>query len=66
MVNLSPPEERLFEYLRRRKTPVASDTVAKQFIISQSRAANLLRFLFEKGLLDVVSVGKKRFFKIKD
>ena len=63
---LGPTEERILDFLMQRKRPVSIDAVMKQFIISRSNASITLNRLHEKGLLDVVKMGSKKFFKIKD
>lgn len=63
---LAPTEEKILDFLMQRKRPVSIDAVMKQFIISRSNASITLNRLHEKGLLDVVKMGSKKFFKIKD
>lgn len=63
---LGPTEERILDFLMQRKRPVSIDAVMKQFIISRSNASITLNRLHERGLLDVVKMGSKKFFKIKD
>jgi len=41
-------------------------TLAKRFIMSQSRVSTLLKLLHEKGLADLVQIGKNKFYKIKN
>lgn len=65
-VQLTQTEEKIFEYLATHKTPVMAGTMAKRFIVSQSHASAILRSLHEKGLADIVQIGKNKFYKIKD
>lgn len=62
---LTPAEEKIYKYLLEHTSPVAATTLAKRFIISQSRAASLLKTLHERGLADIVQVGKNKFYRLK-
>lgn len=66
MAILTPTEEKVMDYLLRRTTPVAAETIVKHFIISRSNASLTLKRLQERGLLDLVKIGNKKFFKIKE
>lgn len=63
---LTEAEEKILNYLVEHKTPVMAGTLAKRFIMSQSRVSTLLKLLHEKGLADVLQIGKNKFYKIKD
>lgn len=63
---LAPTEEKILDFLMQRKRPVSIDAVMKQFIISRSNASITLNRLHERGLLEVVRMGSKKFFKIKE
>lgn len=63
---LTEAEEKILNYLVEHKTPVMAGTLAKRFIMSQSRVSTLLKLLHEKGLADLVQIGKNKFYKIKD
>lgn len=63
---LTEAEEKILMYLKEHKTPVMAGTLAKRFIMSQSRVSTLLKLLHEKGLADLVLIGKNKFYKIKD
>lgn len=63
---LTESEEKILTYLKEHKTPVMAGTLAKRFIMSQSKVSTLLKLLQEKGLADVFQVGSNKFYKIKD
>ncbi len=63
---LTEAEEKILNYLVEHKTPVMAGTLAKRFIMSQSRVSTLLKLLHEKGLADVLQIGNNKFYKIKD
>jgi Mn-dependent DtxR family transcriptional regulator len=63
---LSELEDRVLEYLLGLKKPVTSKAVAKRFILSESRATTILKFLHEKGYTDVVQQGSVKLHKLKD
>lgn len=58
-------EELVWQYLTTHKTPVLAETLAKRFLISKSHARGLLRSLAEANKVDVISVGSRKFYKIK-
>lgn len=60
---LTPTEEKIYKYLQEHVTPVNAATLAKRFIISQSRAASTLKILHERGLADIVQIGKTKFYR---
>lgn len=63
---LTEAEEKILNYLVEHKTPVMAGTLAKRFIMSQSKVSTLLKLLHEKGLADVLQIGNNKFYKIKD
>jgi len=63
---MSPAEKKVWEYLVTHKTPVAAGTLAKRFIMSQSRISAILKILYEQGLTDIVTIGRHKFHKIKN
>lgn len=63
---LTDAEEKILNYLVEHKTPVMAGTLAKRFIMSQSKVSTLLKLLHEKGLADVLQIGNNKFYKIKD
>ena len=59
-------ENKVWDYLVSHKTPVMANTLAKRFIISQSHVGKILRQWAEEHRLDVIQVGRSKFYKIKD
>lgn len=62
---MSSIKEKVLEYLKTHVTPVAAETLAKRFIISQSKASAALKELHDTGLAEVSQVGKKKFYRYK-
>lgn len=60
---LTATEQKIWDYLKEHKTPVAAGTLAKRFIISQSKANTTLAMLERNGLATSFSVGKTKFYK---
>jgi len=44
---LTPTEQKIWDYLKEHKTPITAGTMAKRFIISQSKSYQTLAELFE-------------------
>lgn len=58
-------EELVLEHLAAQKGPVMVGTLAKRFLISQSRMVRALSTLLEQGKIEVVTIGKHKFYKVK-
>lgn len=65
-VSMTPYEERIWKYLLEHKTPVSASKLAKYFIISQSKAGSTLKKFADEGIADVISIGKVKYYKVKD
>ena len=63
---LSDTEERVLKYLASIKGSVTSKSLAKRFIISESRASTILKFLHEKGYTDIKMQGSTKLHRFKD
>lgn len=63
---LTVGEKKAYEYLKGRQGLVSPEKLAKYFIYSKSHASNILKGLHDKQLLELVQVGKNKFYKIKD
>lgn len=59
-------EEKVWMYLVEHKTPATASTIAKRFIISSSHVSKILKQLTDRNIIDVVRIGKSKFYKIKD
>lgn len=61
---LTSAEQKIFDYLRTHKTPVTAGTLAKRFIISQSKSYHALSLLERNGLAVSFNVGSTKFYRI--
>lgn len=63
---LTDTEEKFLEYLITLKKPVTAKALAKRFIVSESKARTILKFLHEKGFTEVTEQGSVKLHKFKD
>lgn len=63
---LTDTEEKFLEYLSQLKKPVTVKAVAKKFIVSESKASTILKFLHEKGFTDITMQGNTKLHRFKD
>jgi Mn-dependent DtxR family transcriptional regulator len=63
---LTDIEEKFLEHLTTLKKPVTAKAMAKRFIVSESRARTILKFLHEKGFTEVIEQGSIKLHKFKD
>jgi predicted transcriptional regulator len=59
-------EQKIWDYLVEHKTPVQATTLAKRFIVSKGHVGRILKELADKNVLDVVNIGRTKFYKVKD
>ncbi len=59
-------EQKIWDYLKEHKTPVTAGTLAKRFIISQSKTSQALAMLERHGLASAFSVGRTKFYKRRE
>jgi len=59
-------EQKIWDYLVKHKTPVQAATLAKRFIVSKGHVGRILKELSDKNVLDVVNIGRTKFYKVKD
>ena len=64
--NLNDFENKVMDYLIKRKTPATVKQVAKFFIRSESYAANTLLALEKKGLISVMRTGNINLYGVKE
>lgn len=64
-IKLTDFEERLLRYLTERKTPSTVKQLSKYFIRSDSNINKSLKTLIDRGLVDVVMFGPRKFYKGK-
>lgn len=65
-VKMTRSQEKIFLYLRTHRRPVEAKLLAERFMMNRSHTSSILKFLQDQGLADVIEVGQKKFYKIKD
>ena len=66
-VEMTDFEQGVWEYLcSHKKTPVQAKTIAKEWIVSENRVARTLNRFVENGIADLVRIGTKKFYKVKE
>ena len=60
-------EEKVWKYLiSHPKTPVQAKTIAKEWIVSKNKIARVLNRFVENEIVDLVRMGSKKFYKVKE
>jgi len=60
-------EEKVWNYLcSHKKTPVQARTIAKAWIVNDNKVARTLNRFVESGIADLVRMGSKKFYKVKE
>jgi len=66
-VEMTEFEEKVWKYLiSHPKTPVQSKTIAKEWIVSKNKIARVLNRFVENEIVDLVRMGSKKFYKVKE
>jgi hypothetical protein len=66
-VEMTEFEEAVWEHLcSHKKTPLQAKTIAKMWIVSENRVARTLNRFVENGIADLVRIGTKKFYKVKE
>jgi Fic family protein len=65
-VEMTEFEEKVWDYLRTHKTPVQAKTLAKLWIISDNKVARAMNRFVENGIADLVRIGSKKFYRVKE
>jgi hypothetical protein len=66
-VEMTDFEQGVWDYLcSHKKTPVQAKTIAKEWIVSEYRVARTLNRFYENNIVDIVRIGSKKFYKIKE
>jgi len=66
-VEMTDFEQGVWDYLvSHPKTPVQAKTIARELIVSDNRVARTLSRFVENGIADVVRIGSKKFYKVKE
>ena len=65
-VEMTDFEEKVWKYLLSHpKTPVQARTIAKEWIVSKTRVYRVLEKFVENNIADVVRIGSKKFYTVK-
>lgn len=62
---LTSAEQKIWNYLKEHKTPVTAGTLAKRFIISQSKAYHALTLLERNGMAVSFKIGSAKFYRMR-
>jgi predicted transcriptional regulator len=66
-VEMTDFEEKVWKYLiSHPKTPVQAKTIAKEWIVSKNKIARVLNRFVENEIVDLVRMGSKKFYKVKE
>ena len=66
-VEMTDFEEKVWKYLLSHpKTPVQTKTIAKEWIVSKTRVYRVLEKFVENNIADVVRIGSKKFYRVKE
>lgn len=64
-VEMDDFQEKVWKYLAEHKTPVQVKTLARRWIVSDSRVRIALEKLVSGGVVDVVRIGTAKYYKVK-
>jgi predicted transcriptional regulator len=66
-VGMTDFEQGVWDYLcSHKKTPVQANKIAKEWIVSKTRVYRVLERFVENGIADVIRIGSKKFYKVKE
>ena len=65
-VSIDLRDEKIWNYMLTHKTPVSQEKMARYFLISKSHAGRALNFFVEQGIAEVIKIGTKKFYKVKE
>jgi Fic family protein len=66
-VEMTDFEEKVWRYLLSHpKTPVQARTIAKAWIVSDNKVGRTLNRFVENGIADLIRIGTKKFYKVKE
>jgi predicted transcriptional regulator len=65
-VSIQPQDEKIWRYLLEHKTPVTQEKMAKYFMISKSHAGRALNYFVDQGIAEVIKIGTKKYYKVKE
>jgi len=65
-IEMTDFEEKVWRYLLSHpKTPVQAKTIAKAWIVSDNKVARVLHRFVENNIADIVRIGSKKFYMVK-
>lgn len=62
---LTTAEQKIWNYLKEHKTPIPAGTLAKRFILSQSKVSQALSMLERNGMAVSFKVGSTKFYRMR-
>lgn len=65
-VSIDPKDEKIWEYMLKRKTPVTIRQAMKVLLISETHARRALDFFVSQGLADMAKIGAIRSYWVKE
>ncbi len=66
-VEMTEFEEKVWKYLcSHKKTPIQAQTIAKEWIVSEGKVARTLKRFVENDIADLIRMGSKKFYKVKE
>lgn len=65
-VSIDPKDEKVWEYLIRRRTPVTIKQAMRTLLISEAHARRALDFFVVEGLAEMAKQGGVRFYRVKE
>ncbi len=66
-IEMTDFEEKVGRYLiSHPKTPVQAKTIAKEWIASEGKVARTLKKFVDDGIADLVRMGSKKFYRVKE
>lgn len=65
-VSIDSRDEKIWNYMLTHKTPVSQEKMARYFLISKSHAGRALNFFVEQGIAEVIKIGTKKFYRVKE
>lgn len=65
-IEMNDFDEKVWGYLITHKTPVRPGTLAKLWIVSESRVRGVLTRFVKAGIVDVVRLGSVKYYKVKE
>ena len=65
-VSIDPKDQKIWEYVVARKTPVTIKQAMKTLLLSEAHVRRALDYFVLKGLAEMTKQGGVRFYKVKE